>query len=166
MTTQAPWFLGERALAYVSLVLTKRNEVVLRTNGGSNTPTNLLVEILQDGKETMRFFGVRMDAVLDLPTNPKAVEGLFSHSENRPFDAGIPFAECRIGVRKPEGIYRWLVEPVIEEGRALLRYHEAGNWQTLDDEVAAEMIDRVNAWYDVLNGGSSSKPRGRKTKTR
>jgi len=71
-----------------------------------------------------------------------------------------------IGVRKPEGIYRWIVEPVIGDGRALLDRDTEAGWQTLDEEAVARILRQVNAWYDARNGGSTPKERGRHSNTK
>jgi hypothetical protein len=68
MTKHEPWFIEERALAFASLVLTKRNTVAVRPYAGRDMAIDLLVEILKHGKSTMRFFGAQIVGYLDLPT--------------------------------------------------------------------------------------------------
>ena len=63
-----PVVLDERAFAFASLVLTTREDVVVRPYAGRDIAIDLLVEILKHGKSTMRFFGVQLIADLDLPT--------------------------------------------------------------------------------------------------
>jgi hypothetical protein len=46
------WFVGERALAFSSLVLTKRQDVSVRRDAGRARGIDLLVEVLDDGKST------------------------------------------------------------------------------------------------------------------
>ena len=48
-------------------------------------------------------------------------------------------------VRQPEGISRWTVAPVVEDGRAILRRNMAAHWQTLDEAGAARLSGSVNA---------------------
>jgi hypothetical protein len=79
-------------------------------------------------------------------------------------DASLPLCVFVIGVRKPEGVYRWAVEPAVEEGRALLRRDTEGKWQALDETGAARLISQVNAWYDALNGGPTPRTQGRHAK--
>jgi hypothetical protein len=159
MSKQDPWFLQERAFAFASLVLTKRNDVVVRAHAGQDMAVDLLVEVLKKGKSTLRFFGVQLVACLDLPNLPEAEKRVLSHFPGNPFEAELPICVFVIGVRKPEGIYRWVVEPVIQEGRAILRREVLSKgdlqakWQSLDEAGAARLIDQVNAWYDARNGG-------------
>jgi hypothetical protein len=165
MTKEAPWFLQERAEAFVSLMLTERNDVKVLPYAGHDMGIDLLVEILKDGKSTLRFFGAQLVPHLDLPDTQTAEVGVFSHTlERDPFEASLPICAFMIGVRKPEGIYRWSVEPVVEDGRALLRRDVEPNWQPLDEAGAARLIGQVNAWYDALNGDSTPKRPGRHPK--
>jgi hypothetical protein len=164
MRKQNPWFFEERAFAYAALVLTERHEVAVRHYTGHDLAIDLLVEILKDGKSTLRFFGVQLVPYLDLPAIQNAGERALGHRGRDPLEAGIPLSVFVIGVRKPEGLYRWAVEPVVENGHALLQRPAEGNWQTLDEAGATRLIARVNAWYDALNGSSFPKAGGRHSK--
>jgi hypothetical protein len=167
MTKQEQWFMEERAFAFASLVLTKRNDVAVRPYAGRDIAIDLLVEILKGGKSTTRFFGAQMVAHLDLPTIQNADEGVLSHLGRDAFEAGLPLCVFVIGVRKPKGLYRWVVEPVVDNGRALLQPHapsqrdDEAKWHTLDDAGAERLIAHVNLYYDALNAYSPPKPGGR-----
>src|SRR5262245_38279170 len=139
MTKQEPWFIDERAFAFASLVLTKGHDVTVRPYAGHDMGIDLLAEILKDGKSALRFFGAQLVGYLDLPTIPNADERVLSHLGRDPFEAGLPLCVFVIGVRKPEGLYRWVVEPIVDRGRARLRPHVftqrevQEKWQPLDD---------------------------------
>jgi hypothetical protein len=164
MTNQDPWFFAERALAFAKLVLTKQRDV--RPYAGTDLGIDLLVEIPTGGNSTpRRLFGVLIIAYMDLPDIENADERVLSTLGKDRFENPLPICVFVIGVRKPEGIYRWVVEPFIEDGRALLHRNVETNWQTLDAAGAARLIDQVNAWYDARNGDSSPKSRGRHSKT-
>ena len=60
MAKQDSWFLEERAFAFASLVLTKRNDVKVHPYVGRDMAIDLLVEVLKDGKSALRFFGVQL----------------------------------------------------------------------------------------------------------
>lgn len=164
MTNEDPWFFRERALAFSSLVLTKVPDVKVQ-HVDRDMAIDLLVEVLKDGRSTSRYFGVQIVPYMDLPNIQDADERVLSHLGRNPFEAGLPLCVFVIGVRKPEGIYRWAVEPVVADGRALLLRDGETDWQPLDEAGAARLIGQVNAWYDALNGGSTPKPRGRHSKT-
>jgi hypothetical protein len=161
MTKQDPWFLEERVFAFASLLLTNRHDAIVRARAGSDMAVDLLVEILKNGASTLRFLGVQIVEYMDLPTIEDADEGVRSRLSEHPLEAKVPVCVFVIGVRKPEGIYRWVVEPVIDGGRAVLRRDTNGTWQPLDEAGAARLLDQVNAWYDALNGGPAPKARGR-----
>jgi hypothetical protein len=172
MKKPEPWFIEERALAFASLVLTRGHEVAVRPYAGRDLAIDLLVEILNNGKSTMRFLGAQLVGYLDLPALRNADERVLSHLGRDPLEAGLPLCAFVIGVRKPEGLYRWVVEPVVADGRAILQPHvhmqpdAQATWQTLDDAGAGRLIAQVNAYYDALNAGSSPKPDGRKFKVK
>jgi hypothetical protein len=164
MTEQQPWFIEERAIAFASLVLTSQDDVVVRAHAAADMAVDLLVEILENGKSRLRFFGVQVVASLDLPDTQNANMRVLSHLQRDRFEATLPLCVFVIGARKPEGVYRWIVEPVVEDGRALLRHNTELNWRPLDKAGAADMIRQVKAWYAALNGGSTPKShRGART---
>jgi hypothetical protein len=165
MAKQDPWFLEERAFAFASLVLTKRNDVAVRRYTGRDLAIDLLAEILKDGKSTLRFFGAQVVPYLDLPITQNGGERVLSHLGRDPFEAGLPLCVFVIGVRKPEGLYRWVVKPVVDNGRALLQRDVEATWQPLDEAGAARLVGQVNAWYDALNGSSPPQTPGRHSKT-
>lgn len=165
MTKQHPWFVDERAIAFASLLLTKHAEVALRSQvAGQEEGLDLLVEILRDGKPTLRFFGVQIAASLDMPNPSKVDERICFDVDKLYRTGGLPLAIFAIGVRQPEGIYRWLVEPIVEEDDVALQPQLTGPWQSLDDAGVERLIDRVNAWYEALNGGPTAKPSNRRPK--
>ncbi len=165
MANQGPWFLQERAVAFASLVLTKQNDVVVRPEAGPGMAVDLLVEILEEGKSTLRFFGVQLVSSIDLPDIHNAIERILSPLGRDTVEAMLPICVFAIGVRKPEGIYRWIVEPIVDDGRPLLHRNVGENWQTLDAAGAVHLIGQVKAWYQALNGGAAQKQRGRHAKT-
>jgi hypothetical protein len=159
-----PWFLEERAFAFVSLVLTKRSGVRVRAYAGRDMAIDLLIEILKEAKRVPRFFGAQLIAYLDLPKIENADERVLAHLGKDPFEATLPICAFLIGVRKPEALYRWVVQPVIEGGRALLSADAKPNWQALDEVEAGRLIDRVNDWYDALRAELTTKGSDRKAK--
>jgi|SRR6516162_7674679 hypothetical protein len=164
MIKEAPWFIYERAIAFASLVLTKCKGVTVRAHNGSDMAIDLLVEVSKDGKSALRFFGVQLAGYLDLPAPRDADERVLLLLPRDPMETALPICVFVIGVRKPEGMYRWVVEPVIEEGRALLRRDAEPNWHALDETAATRLIAQVNRWYDVLQSDLTPKRRERRAK--
>jgi hypothetical protein len=164
MATKDPWFIQERAIAFASLMLTDRDDVRIRTHTDLDRAIDLLVEVLKDGKPTLRFFGVQLASYLDLPDNLNAEERPLAHLPGNALEGSLPVCVFVIGVRKPEGMYRWVVEPVVEDGRALLHQNKEPNWQILDEVGVARLIAQVNAWYDTFQVSSTPTRRNRPTK--
>jgi hypothetical protein len=164
MTKSDPWFVRERAVAFASLVLTNHNEVKIRSHAGTDMALDLLVEILKDGRSTLRFFGVQLLGYIDLPGFQDLDKRILSHRSKDPLEAALPVCVFAIGVRKPDGFYRWIVQPVVDGGRALLQRDAEATWQPLDDAGVDRLIGQVNAWYDALNGVSPPKARVGKAK--
>jgi hypothetical protein len=158
MTKQEPWFIEERAFAFASLMLTACRDVVVHAHAGTDMAIDLLVEIRKKGKPP-RPFGVQMVGYMDLPDIRHAEERVLSHRAD-----SLPICVFVIGARKPEGVYRWIVEPVIEDGQAQLRQAAEPHWQVLDEAGAARLIDQVNVWYDARKSDFAPKGRGRQAK--
>jgi hypothetical protein len=164
MTNQDPWFFKERAVAFASLALTKHHDV--RLSPGDDLGIDLLVEIRTAGDPTrLRLFGVQLVAYMDLPDVREADERVRSQVGRVAVEAELPLCVFVIGVRKPEGICRWVVAPVVDNGQALLRRDAEAAWQDLDEAEAARLIDQVNLWYDARDGGPTPKGRRRRAKT-
>lgn len=151
MTKQQPWFIEERAAAFAFLMLTTCKDVVVRAHAGTKIAIDLLVEVLKHGKSTSRSFGVQLVGYMDLPDMSQADERVLAHLP-RGSPESMPICVFVIGVRKPEGIYRWVVEPVIEAGQARLIRVAEPNWQDLDEAGVARLIGQVNDWYDACSG--------------
>jgi hypothetical protein len=164
MAKQEPWFIEERAKWFASLVLTKGNDVKVQPYAGSDTGLDLLVEVLKEGRPTMRFFGVQLVPYRDLPKLQNTDGRSLSGRGRDRFEAALPLCVFVIGVRKPEGVYRWVAEPAVEDGRAVLRHETGANWEPLDEAAAARLVGQVNAWYDAVNGGPTPILRGRDSK--
>jgi hypothetical protein len=166
MKKKDPWFIEERAFAFASLVLTKHNDVVVLAHADTDMAVDLLVEVRKNGKPTLRFFGVQMVACMDLPEIQSADESALSHLPKDRLEATIPLCVFVIGVRKPEGIYRWYVEPAVADGQPVLNRAGEPEWHRLDEPGVARLVAQVNAWYEASNGVAVPKHGGRsKTKS-
>ena len=100
-------------------------------------------------------------ASLDVPEVAQAERYVLSHPKLAK-GTSVPFCVFAIGVRGPEGRYRWVAEPVIEEGRAYLDTHPRPQWVDLNEEAAAALVRRVSEWYDALQATlTPNTPSGR-----
>jgi hypothetical protein len=149
MAKQEPWFIRERAEAFASLVLTEHHDVKVRPYAGTDMSIDLLVDVLEAGKSNARMFLVQLSNHLDLPDRQEWDKMVFSHLGRNPFEREHPICVFLIGVRKPEGYYRWVTEPVVHDGRATLNRDGERTWHPLDEKGLARLIEQVNAWYDA-----------------
>jgi hypothetical protein len=133
-------------------MLTKRNDVIVRAHADADMAIDLLVEVLKDGKSALRLFGVQVIGCMDLPDRRNMEQRVFSHLPGEVHEAAFPVCVLLIAVRKPEGLYRWLAEPVIADGRAQLHRDVESSWQVLDDAGAARLIGQVIDWYEARQG--------------
>jgi hypothetical protein len=163
MKNEDPWFFDLRADAYAKLVLTERHDV--RPSDGTDVGIDLLVEIRTSNAARPRRFGVQLVPSLDLPDLKDADERVLSQFGRNSHEETLPICVFVIGVRKPEGVYRWILEPVVADGQAVLRRDVTTNWTPLDSPGVARLIAQVNAWYDALNGAGTGKTRGQRSKT-
>jgi hypothetical protein len=163
MKNEDPWFFDLRAEAYAKLVLTEQHDV--RSYDGSDVGVDLLVEIRTNNAARPRRFGVQLVPYLDLPDLKDADERVLSHFGRNSDEATLPVCAFVIGVRKPEGVYRWIVEPVVADEQAVLRRDVPADWHPLDGSSVGCLIAQVNAWYDALNGAVPVKARGPRSKT-
>jgi tetratricopeptide (TPR) repeat protein len=162
MTNQDPWLFEERAVPFAKLVLTEHHDVV--PYAGAVMGVDLLVEIRRHGNSMRRrLFGVQIVPYMDLPDAQEADERVRSLVGGDGVEPTLPVCVFVIGVRKPEGIYRWVVEP-FDDGRAVLRRDGEATWQPLDEAGGDRLIGQVNAWYDALDGGATPKACGRRSK--
>lgn len=172
MKKDEPWFFQERAFAFAALVLTSNDDVKVESYVGRDINIELLAEILRNGKPTKRFFGAELVGYMDLPTIENADEGVLGPHLARGdrFEDELPLCVFVVGVRRLEGLYRWVVEPVVENGRAFLEGHAPTcsdvkkMWQKLDDAGARRLIAQVNVYYDAVPGGASPQRRRRVSK--
>jgi hypothetical protein len=158
MTKQDPWFYEERAFAFASLALTEVKDVAIRTRPGTDLSLDILVELLRKGQSTLRFFGVQLKPYLDLPEPDKVDHDPGLPADWDPLEAAFPVCLFVIGVREPNGIYRWLAEPVIRDGHAELQAGATNSWHRIDKTEITRLIRQVRDWYDA-RGGTSKQPR-------
>lgn len=163
MPKQQPWFIAERSLAFASLLLTRGDRVAVRASPGHDQRIDLLAELLNGGKPTLRFFGAQLIGYLDLPPIESADEHVHSHPHSMP---GLPVCAFVIGVRNLDGLYRWVVEPTVADGRGVLRHQAQPDWRPLDDAGVDRIVTEVSGYYDALSAGATwERPRGRGART-
>lgn len=68
-----PWYVSDRSRAIVFLLLTKRKDLhLLQKSADSSGEIDILVEVRQGKKETLRLFGVQVNGCYSLPPDVEA----------------------------------------------------------------------------------------------
>jgi hypothetical protein len=150
MSQEQPWFVGERARALASLLLTSRKDVAIQQVTSDESGVDVLAELLKGTARTGRFFGVRVVGRLG-PPGAETVEPDSRSLRRKHFsEFTIPLVAFLFDVRGNQGCYRWLAEPVVESGEPKLVWLDDREWAKLDEQAVGHIVDRVGVWYDAL----------------
>ncbi|MGL4553389.1 MAG: hypothetical protein ACRC33_19655 [Gemmataceae bacterium] len=149
MTDQEPWFYTERAEAFASLALTEVRDVSVRPYAGTDMAIDLRVELLRGGKPTWQFIAVYLIPYLDqMP--PDSADRCVPCSLGRdPVEAQWPVCAFLIEIRKLNGVFRWVREPAVRDGRAELIDGEKDSWHPIDTANITRLIEQAREWYDL-----------------
>lgn len=145
-----PWFVGERAMALASLLLTSRQDVAVRQLTGDDTGIDILAEVSKDAGKPGRCFGVQVVGRLELPDVPSADLGPRPMRRKQLLGFTMPLCAFLFDVRSNRGFFRWIIEPVLDEGEPRLARQPSNEWTRLDERVIGDIVDRVVDWYDAL----------------
>jgi hypothetical protein len=150
MPKSDPWFVSERAYAIAALLLTSRNDLIVRQQYGNDGRVDMLVEVLKNKKHTMRVFGVQLKGFVSLPDLNTADKWFVSSSEKNRTEYSLPLCACLIDVKKKDTYFRWIVEPQVTEGEPHLIRPDAAEWKSLTEKNLDEIVTPVNEWYDAI----------------
>ena len=150
MNEKQPWFVEERATALASLLLTNRKDVVVQPARREDAGFDLLAEVLKNGVSAGRFFGVQVAGRLELPSVEAINRDFRSDGRNGHAEFAIPLCAFLFDVRNNQGVYRWLMEPVLEDGIPKLDRVGDTRWARLDERTVNTIVDQVAGWYEAL----------------
>jgi hypothetical protein len=137
------WFIAERSMAFVALLLTDRNDVVVRNEQSHDEGADLWVAI----KEGDAPPAVQVKGTLDPDHThwPERVKPLFPSGNYY-----LPACVFVVDVRQNTAAYAWLAEPTIVEGGVKLNFFDKPKFHPVDDQTADHIVNRVKAWYDAV----------------
>jgi hypothetical protein len=144
-----PWFIPERSKALAALLLTSRDEVHVQSERVKEEGVDLLVEIDQGDALSTRLFVVQVKGTLSSEKN-EWMESAGQLFKVGPQSIDLPACIIVVNVRNNNADYAWLAEPLIQDQKARLKFHAAGDFHALTPQAVDEIINRVKAWYDVL----------------
>jgi hypothetical protein len=143
-------FLQWRAETLAGMILTRRDDLVVRWMDLPSGATDFLVDVVCGRESPGHVFGVRVKGLEHAVGSPDEVPVQLS---NLPLDdlsdAPMPYGIVVCTSDDERGYFRWVREPVsTRRGARLKTVHEA-RWRELDHDSMADIVAAVNAWYDA-----------------
>ncbi|MEH2078886.1 MAG: DUF4365 domain-containing protein [Nostoc sp.] len=155
MKVKAPWYIKRRAESLAVVYLTRRDDLII-SQPTPNQGLDFLITITKDGVYTGRLFGVEVKA-RDFTSKLKKyydILKLKNRLNKLEKFKNLPFPVCLFFfiVETDQGYYKWILEPKINEQKQVsLHFNENDDLKKLDDKEIANIILRVNSWYDQRN---------------
>lgn len=142
-----------RAESLAAVYLTRRPDLHVERYAVKESGIDFLVTILKEGASTGRLFGVQTKGIYKQGNRASSHNGskATAHSIDYSISADLPFPVCLFlfSMQDDAGYWRWLLEPRTDaEQRQLLMFSGTGV-SPLTNEALAEIVERVNRWYDV-----------------
>ncbi|HEX2203795.1 MAG TPA: hypothetical protein VHG91_10880 [Longimicrobium sp.] len=140
-----PWYVDERAHHLAIVHLTRRDDLVVRSAPEDERP-GFLVTITSGGHH-WRVFGVDLRAEL-APFAAGAEHSLSDHERELFRDIPFPVIQLVFDVRRDDGRFRWIKEPVAGAEGAGLRLTRSGALRPFDRATLDEVVTAVSEWYE------------------
>jgi hypothetical protein len=151
MANAKDWYIPERTRALATMYLTRRRDLILKYED-EDAGIDILVEIAERRRTGRRMFGVELKGTKSRTTIGHANKILgpsvqkFLGFPELPYPVFLAY----FTMVDNAGYYTWLTEPIIDDGSAKLSRHEEADCRLLDRAGLDEIVDRVNAWYNVF----------------
>jgi hypothetical protein len=146
-----------RTRAQANLLLTSRDDLEVQEDSDHHG-IDLLVTILKKNRRTGRQFGVILHAHIQKYKSLKQAETVIGAmiSRRQEFDPG-PWPICIFSfvMTGQEGVYAWLFEPMICDHGPRVRRRVKLECRDLVEDSIAEIVRRVDSFYDALAGVQS-----------
>ncbi len=147
------WYISERTRALAVMHLTRRDDLVVKEEVREpDQVLDLIVEIVDPRKTGQRRFGVYLQGTPSTTTEEHAnkVLGISLRRFHGYGEVPYPFCLFYFTMEDSQGYFTWVAEPMVDDGRPRLRYHEEAHCTQLDRDVLDRIVLRVNAWYDAF----------------
>ncbi len=147
------WFIAERGKALATVLLTRREDLLVKETKEENG-LDYTVHIKTPDNLGDQPFGVYVEASMTPVTLDGANKQLKPVMEKVQSIGRFAFPVCvfYFTVKDDEGYYAWAYEPVVpaEGGLKLLLPAEA-HCRKLNNESLAEIVSAVKKWYDIFH---------------
>jgi hypothetical protein len=147
------WFVRERARALAMVLLTRRDDLVVKETKEEEGDPDYTVYINGEESVGQRPFGVYLAATMTPVTLDVANKQLKPAMEQVQRRGPFQFPVCvfYFTVKDDQGYYAWAYEPVVtKEGQPRLKSHSEASCRRLTDAALEEIVSSVKRWYDVF----------------
>jgi len=163
------WYLDERAERLAIVYLSRRDDLVITRQPGSDYGLDFLVGLVKDGEYTGRVFGVEVKAKKShqqiQPVSRDADE-IRLDVKNLSVHQDIPFPLCLFvfTMDDDEGYYRWIKQPACNgAGEAQLLFNDDNTFKRLNNEAIDDIVTATSDWYEnKLQASDEHNPRTQK----
>src|SRR4051794_1105044 len=118
-------FIAGRVKDLAVMHLRRRKDLEARWAGNSEGWIDCVVEIKGKSAPSRRLFGVELRGTMSPVTDDHANKVLRPSMQAMLRKGEIPFPVCLLyfTMQNNEGRYTWFAEPVLEDGKPVLKYH-------------------------------------------
>ncbi len=145
-------FIAERVRDLAVMYLTRRNDLEVKWQDNSEEWIDCIVGIKGKEKPSQRVFGVELRGTMSHVTDDHANKVLYPSMQNLLRRGEFPFPVCLLyfTMENNEGRFTWIAEPVLAEGKPVLKYHGKANTKKFDKKVLDELVEKINKWFDAM----------------
>jgi hypothetical protein len=144
-------FLADQVRALATVILTRRGDLaVVETK--KDTGLDFHVYVDREDKPMRLVFGVLLRGAAEPVTIDQANKilgptlGQFRGMRKFTYPVCLFF----FTVREEQQFFSWLAEPVLNAGAPKLIHHDEVNCVPLTDELLAQVVEQIVAWYDAV----------------
>ena len=143
-------WVEDRSIAHAALWLLERDDLRTPDQYAPYFGIHLAIVIGRGGRFRGRYFGGVVKACRSRNSAPKPLTPRAIAAERERFtDATFPVCMLAFSATSSAGWFRWIVEPVLEDGSASLRLSSSPRFRRATDELRDQLIDDVNRWFEA-----------------
>jgi hypothetical protein len=151
--TSGGTFIAERVKDLAVMYLTRRNDLEVKWQDKGQEWIHCIVEIKGKDNPARRVFGVELRGTMSPVTDDHANKVLHPSMQNMLRRGEFPFPACLLyfTMENNEGRFTWIAEPVLEDGKPVLRYHGEADTKKFDKGALDNIIEQINKWFDAMD---------------
>jgi len=142
-------FVEWHARSLAAVWLTRHRELRALDHDGELFGVDLIVAVEHDGRFSGRQFGAVVKAGRSSESAPRLAARELSRERERFADQTMPVCMLAFPASGEPGWFRWILEPAGCDGCSELAFPDCIGFVPATDELLANVVDRVNRWYDA-----------------